>query len=428
VTIATNMAGRGTDIKLGPGVKEAGGLAIIGTERHESRRVDRQLRGRAGRQGDPGTSQFYVSIEDDLMRMFGSERIAGLMDKLGYKEGDVIQHSMITKSIERAQKKVEENNFGIRKRLLEYDDVMNNQRNVVYGRRNHALFGERLALDIDNAFSMVAESLVAGFKNEDDYEGFRLACIVNFGIDPKIDSETFKSKDENSLIDQLYAEATEYYQQKKEQLKKQAVPVFKNIRLNQGNQIENVVVPFGDGRKGINVLTNMQKTIDSNGEEVATSLEKTITLVAIDDAWKEHLRAMDDLKQSVQTAYLEQKDPLVIYKVESFNLFRQMSGELNKDIVSFLCHATIPIQQENAPLKEGHQEKTDLSKLRANKEAVDRAGQEYAANERDKYEPGGGADVAVKQAPVKAAPKIGRNDPCPCGSGKKYKHCHGKEA
>jgi preprotein translocase subunit SecA len=434
VTIATNMAGRGTDIKLGPGVKEAGGLAIIGTERHESRRVDRQLRGRAGRQGDPGTSQFYVSLEDDLMRMFGSERIAGLMDKLGYKEGDVIQHSMITRSIERAQKKVEENNFGIRKRLLEYDDVMNNQRNVVYGRRNHALFGERLALDIDNAFSMVAESIVGGFKTEEDYEGFRLACIVNFGIDPKIDAETFKAKDANSLIDQLYTEATEYYQQKKEQLKKQAIPVFKNIRLTQGNQIENVVVPFTDNRKGINVLTNMQKTLESSGEELANSLEKTITLVVIDDAWKEHLRAMDDLKQSVQTAYLEQKDPLVIYKMEAFNLFRQMSEELNKDIVSFLCHSSIPIQQEPGSreaamqLKEGRQEKTDLSKLRANKEDVDRAGQDYGANERDKFEPGGGGEVAVKQAPVKVGPKIGRNDPCPCGSGKKYKHCHGKEA
>ena len=432
VTIATNMAGRGTDIKLGPGVKEAGGLAIIGTERHESRRVDRQLRGRAGRQGDPGTSQFYVSLEDDLMRMFGSERIAGLMDKLGYKEGDVIQHSMITKSIERAQKKVEENNFGIRKRLLEYDDVMNNQRNVVYGRRNHALFGERLALDIDNAFSMVAESLVGGFKAEDDFEGFRLACIVNFGIDPKMDAETFKSKDSNSLIDQLYAEATENYQRKKDELKKAAVPVFKNIRLTQGNQIENVVVPFSDGRKGINVLTNMQKTLDSNAEELCNSLEKTITLVVIDDAWKDHLRAMDDLKQSVQTAYLEQKDPLVIYKIESYNLFRNMSEELNKNIVSFLCHSAIPQQQEAGErqamhLKEGHQEKTDLSKLRANKEDVDRAGHDYAANERDKFEPGG-EEVAVKQAPVKAAPKIGRNDPCPCGSGKKYKHCHGKEA
>ncbi|MER3498549.1 MAG: preprotein translocase subunit SecA [Chitinophagaceae bacterium] len=425
VTIATNMAGRGTDIKLGAGVKEAGGLAIIGTERHESRRVDRQLRGRAGRQGDPGTSQFYVSLEDDLMRMFGSERIAGLMDKLGYKEGDVIQHSMITKSIERAQKKVEENNFGIRKRLLEYDDVMNNQRNVIYSRRNHALFGERLALDIDNAFSFVAESLVAGFKAEEDYEGFRLACIVNFGIDPQIDEEAFRREDQNTLIDRLYNQAMENYQRKKEELKKQAVPVFKNIRLTQGSQIENVVVPFTDGRKGINVLTSMQKTLDTNGEELCTALEKTITLVVIDDAWKEHLRAMDDLKQSVQTAYLEQKDPLVIYKMEAYNLFRNMSETLNKDIVSFLCHSSIPIQQENAQLKEGRQEKTDMSKMKDNKEAVDRAGEDYAANENDYYDPSG---AGVKQAPVKASPKIGRNDPCPCGSGKKYKHCHGKDA
>jgi preprotein translocase subunit SecA len=425
ITIATNMAGRGTDIKLGTGVKEAGGLAIIGTERHESRRVDRQLRGRAGRQGDPGTSQFYVSLEDDLMRMFGSERIAGLMDKLGYKEGDVIQHSMITKSIERAQKKVEENNFGIRKRLLEYDDVMNNQRNVVYGRRNHALFGERLALDIDNAFSVVAEGLVSGFREQEDYEGFRLACIVNFGIDTKIDEENFKRGEMNGLIDQLYAEATENYERRKDDLKKQAVPVFKNIRLTQGNQIENVVVPFTDGRKGINVLSNMNKTLETQGEEVANSLEKTISLVVIDDAWKDHLRAMDDLKQSVQTAYLEQKDPLVIYKMEAFNLFRQMTSDLNKDIVSFLCHSTIPIQQDNAPLKEGRQEKTDLSKLKANKEAIDAAGQDYAANENDYYDP---SNVGVKQEPVKVGPKIGRNDPCPCGSGKKYKNCHGKES
>jgi preprotein translocase subunit SecA len=428
VTIATNMAGRGTDIKLGPGVKDAGGLAIIGTERHESRRVDNQLRGRAGRQGDPGSSQFYVSLEDDLMRMFGSERIAGLMDKLGYKEGDVIQHSMISNSIQRAQKKVEENNFGIRKRLLEYDDVMNKQRNVVYAKRNHALFGERLALDIDNAFSVVAESLVAGFREQEDYEGFKLACIVNFGLDTQIDEEEFKRGDLNSVIDKLYNEATSHYQEHKEQLKKQAIPVFKNIRLTQGAQIENVVVPFTDGRKGLNVLTNLDKTLKTNGEELAAALEKTITLVVIDDAWKEHLRAMDDLKQSVQTAYLEQKDPLVIYKVEAFQQFKNMDADVNKDIVSFLCHSSIPIQQEDARLKEGRQEKTDYSKMRANKDEVDRAGQDYAANERDKFEPGGGGDTAVKQAPVKVAPKIGRNDPCPCGSGKKYKHCHGKEA
>src|SRR5687768_2210471 len=344
ITIATNMAGRGTDIKLGPGVKEAGGLAIIGTERHESRRVDRQLRGRAGRQGDPGTSQFYVSLEDDLMRMFGSERIAGLMDRFGYKEGEVIQHSMITKSIERAQRKVEENNFGIRKRLLEYDDVMNMQRNAIYDRRNHALFGERLALDIDNAFSVTAEEIVSTYKEQEDFEGFKMACIVNFGLDTKMEEDEFKKADVNSLIDQLYAEATGLYTKHKEDIQKQAIPVFKNIRQSQGSHIENVIVPITDGRKGLNVLTNLDKTLSSNGVELTNSLEKTISLAVIDDAWKEHLRAMDDLKQSVQTAYLEQKDPLVIYKVEAFNLFKQMDNDLNREIVSFLCHSALLVQ------------------------------------------------------------------------------------
>ncbi len=429
VTIATNMAGRGTDIKLGPGVKAAGGLAIIGTERHESRRVDRQLRGRAGRQGDPGASQFYVSLEDDLMRMFGSERIASLMDKLGYKEGDVISHSMISNSIQRAQKKVEENNFGIRKRLLEYDDVMNKQRNAVYEKRNHALFGERLALDIDTAFSTVAESLIESSREQEDFEAFKMACIVNFGLDTKIDEEEFKKGDVNGLIDQLYDEASAQYGSHKAELQKKAVPVFKNIRLTQGSNIENVVVPFSDGRKGLNVLTNLDKTIKSEGAELANSLEKTITLAIIDDAWKEHLRAMDDLKQSVQTAYLEQKDPLIIYKMEAYRQFENMNLEVNKDIVSFLAHSSIPIQQENAPLKEGRQQKTDMSKMRINKDEVDNAGQDYAANERDRFEPGGGGtEEVVRHEPVKVGPKIGRNDPCPCGSGKKYKNCHGKEA
>ncbi len=423
VTIATNMAGRGTDIKLGPGVKEAGGLAIIGTERHESRRVDRQLRGRAGRQGDPGTSQFYVSLEDDLMRMFGSERIAGMMDKLGYKEGDVIQHSMISNSIQRAQKKVEENNFGIRKRLLEYDDVMNKQRNAIYSKRQHALFGDRLALDLDNAFSVVTESLVGGFREQEDYEGFKLACIVNFGLETSITEEQLKKDNVNDLIDILYKEATEHYHQHKDGIKRQSIPVFRNIRETQGKHIENVVVPFTDGRKGLNVLAPLDKTISSEGEELVNALEKTITLVVIDEAWKEHLRAMDDLKQSVQTAYLEQKDPLVIYKVEAFQQFKNMDAEVNKDIVTFLSHAAIPAQQENAPLREGRQEKTDYSKMRANKEEIDAAGEDYAANERDRFEEGG---PVVKQQPVKATPKIGRNEPCPCGSGKKYKNCHGK--
>ncbi|MET0465233.1 MAG: preprotein translocase subunit SecA [Chitinophagaceae bacterium] len=427
VTIATNMAGRGTDIKLGPGVKEAGGLAIIGTERHESRRVDRQLRGRAGRQGDPGSSQFYVSLEDDLMRMFGSERIASMMDKLGYKEGDVIQHSMISNSIQRAQKKVEENNFGIRKRLLEYDDVMNKQRSVIYGKRQHALFGDRLALDIDFAFTSVAENLIAGFREQEDFEGFKMACIVNFGLETSILEEEFKKGDINTIIDKLYNEATAAYTAHKQSVQTQAVPVFRDIRVKQGAHIENVVVPFTDGRKGLNVLAGLDKTLSTEGVELTSSLEKTITLAVIDDAWKEHLRAMDDLKQSVQTAYLEQKDPLVIYKVEAFQQFQNMTGDVNKDIVSFLTHASIPVQQQEAPLKEGRVEKTDYSKMKANKEEVEQAGQDYAANERDRFEPGG-PDTAVKQEPVKVAPKIGRNDLCPCGSGKKFKNCHGKDA
>ncbi|WP_240040794.1 preprotein translocase subunit SecA [Pseudocnuella soli] len=426
VTIATNMAGRGTDIKLGPGVKEAGGLAIIGTERHESRRVDRQLRGRAGRQGDPGTSQFYVSLEDDLMRMFGSERIAGLMDRFGYKEGEVIQHSMITNSIERAQKKVEENNFGIRKRLLEYDDVMNKQRNAIYERRNHALFGDRLALDIDNAFSVTAEELVSIYREQEDFEGFKLACIINFGLDTQITEEQFRRTDANKLSDALYNEATEAYQAHKLAVQQQAVPVFDNIRATQGAHIENVIVPFSDGRKGINVLAPLEKTITSGGEELTNAMERNITLAIIDEKWKEHLRAMDDLKQSVQTAYLEQKDPLVIYKMEAYNLFKNLSSEVNKDIVSFLAHANLPMAEE-APeqVQEAHVERTDLSHLQSNKEAVDAIGDDYAANEKDYFDPNNG--TAVRQEPVKVGPKTGRNDPCPCGSGKKFKNCHGRD-
>ncbi|HVU84560.1 MAG TPA: SEC-C metal-binding domain-containing protein, partial [Puia sp.] len=426
VTIATNMAGRGTDIKLGPGVKEAGGLAIIGTERHESRRVDRQLRGRAGRQGDPGTSQFYAALEDDLMRMFGSERIASLMDKMGYKEGEVIQHSMVTRSIERAQKKVEENNFGIRKRLLEYDDVMNKQRNVIYKKRNHALFGDRLALDLDNAFYVVAEGLVNAFREGDDYEGFKLAVIVNFGVDTAIAEEEFQKENETVLTEKLYSEGTLNYERKMKEVQNNAVPVFKNILLTQGRHIENVVVPFSDGKKVINVLANLQKTLDTQGRELMNAVERQITLAIIDEAWKEHLRAMDDLKQSVQTAYLEQKDPLVIYKMEAFDLYRQMDSTMNKDIVSFLCHCAIPVEQ-HAPIREGREQRTDMSRMKVRKDEM--VGTPSAAgvltNEgQDYYEP----SEPVKQEPVKVGPKVGRNDPCPCGSGKKYKQCHGREA
>lgn len=424
VTIATNMAGRGTDIKLGPGVKDAGGLAILGTERHESRRVDRQLRGRAGRQGDPGSSNFFVSLEDDLMRMFGSERIAGLMDRMGYKEGEVIQHSMITKSIERAQKKVEENNFGIRKRLLEYDDVMNKQRNVVYGKRNHALFGDRLALDLDNAFYAVAESLVLSFKETEDHEGFKLSVIMHFALDTTITADELKEVDAGSLTQRLYTEAVTTYDQKSRNIAQHTMPIIKDIRLKQGSHIENVAVPFSDGRKGIQVIANLDKYLSSEGMELPRALERSITLAIIDDAWKEHLRSMDDLRQSVQSATYEQKDPLVIYKIEAFNAFKVMDDKVNKDIVSFLCHAQIPMEQTQAgQIREGREQKTDMSKMNVNKDEIDAAGDDYAANERDYYDP----SAPVKQMPVRVEPKIGRNDLCPCGSGKKYKQCHGKD-
>ena len=416
LTIATNMAGRGTDIKLGAGVKEAGGLAILGTERHESRRVDRQLRGRAGRQGDPGSSQFFVSLEDDLMRMFGSERIAKVMDFAGYKEGEVIQHSMITKSIERAQRKVEENNFGIRKRLLEYDDVMNKQRTVIYAKRHHALFGERLALDLDNAFYSVAEGLINSFKEQNDHEGFKLAAIVNFGIETSITPDELNRMSENDLAEKLYSESMDKYQRKKNDISVNALPVFKNIRQQQGSHIENVIVPFTDGRKSMQVLANMEKVLNSEGAELANALERGITLGFIDDAWKEHLRAMDDLKQSVQTATYEQKDPLVIYKMEAFNLFKNMDGEINTDTVQFLCHAGIPIENEGE-MKEGHQQKTDLSKMKTRKEEIDGSG-----HDNDYIDP-----TPAKQEPVKVEKLPGRNDPCPCGSGKKFKQCHGKD-
>ena len=411
VTIATNMAGRGTDIKLSPEVKAAGGLAILGTERHESRRVDRQLRGRAGRQGDPGSSQFFISLEDDLMRMFGSERIAKVMDFAGYKEGEVIQHSMITKSIERAQKKVEENNFGVRKRLLEYDDVMNKQRTVIYKKRNHALFGERLALDLDNAFYQVIEGMATNYKLNNDYEGLKLSLIVQTGFDTKITQEEFKSTNDAALVELVYQEAIAHYEYKKKEMMKQSIPVFKNIRKNQGAHIENVIVPVGDGKIAYNVLVNLDKNVSTEGATLAAQAEKNIALSFIDDAWKEHLRAMDDLKQSVQTATYEQKDPLVIYKMEAFELFRKMDIEINQKLVQFLCHAHLPLEDA---VKEGRQQKTDLSKLSANR-TEDAGGNAY-------NDPSG-----IKQAPIQVGPKTGRNDPCPCGSGKKFKACHGKD-
>ncbi|MBN9481830.1 MAG: preprotein translocase subunit SecA [Bacteroidetes bacterium 43-93] len=426
ITIATNMAGRGTDIKLGPGVKDAGGLAIIGTERHESRRVDRQLRGRAGRQGDPGTSQFFVSLEDDLMRLFGSERIASLMDKMGHKDGEVLQHSMISKSIERAQKKVEENNFGIRKRLLEYDDVMNAQRDVIYKRRNHALFGDRLALDIDNAMFDVCADLAGQFEDNRDFEAFRIEVMKHMAMEPaNITADEFKTINTTQLGEQLYDQAKDLYHRKWTAVCEQMIGPLTQILEQNGDRVENIVIPFTDGIRGMQVYANLKESVAEQAKPVVQSLEKGITLSLIDDAWKDHLRAMDDLRNSVQMASYEQKDPLLIYKFEAFNLFKQMMLETNKNIISFLLRAGIPMQQEEVPaqaVNEIPQQHTDMSQMHMNKDEIDDAGQDYAADEHDMYND----QTAVRRTPVQTGPKIGRNDPCPCGSGKKYKSCHGK--
>ncbi|RLD72781.1 MAG: preprotein translocase subunit SecA, partial [Bacteroidetes bacterium] len=323
VTIATNMAGRGTDIKLGEGVKKAGGLAIIGTERHESRRVDRQLRGRAGRQGDPGSSQFFVSLEDDLMRMFGSGRIAGIMDRLGLQEGEVIQHSMITKSIERAQKKVEENNFGIRKRLLEYDDVMNSQREVIYKRRRHALFGERLTVDVSNMIYDLCEHIVSDYQMAGDFEGFKMELYRTLAIESPFEEKEFISENTDKLTESLFELVYEAYMVKLEKLAADTLPVITEVHENQ-SQYENIAIPFSDGIKKMQIVASLKKSVDTKGKEVCVAFEKSVTLAHIDDAWKEHLREMDDLKQSVQNASYEQKDPLLIYKFESFELFKKM--------------------------------------------------------------------------------------------------------
>lgn len=417
VTIATNMAGRGTDIKLGEGVKEVGGLAIVGTERHESRRVDRQLRGRSGRQGDPGSSQFFVSLEDDLMRLFGSERISGLMVRMGIEEGEVIQHSMITKSIERAQKKVEENNFGIRKRLLEYDDVMNSQRTVIYTRRKNALFGERLDVDLNNTIFDVTEDVVTEFKDANNYEGFQLEMIRLFSVDTAITHDQFAAKTNPVLVETAFHEITEYYKRKSEAISKQAYPVLKDVYDTRGNMIENIIVPFTDGVHGIQVAVPLQKAIENDGHEVVKSFEKNVVLTFIDDAWKEHLREMDELKQSVQNAVYEQKDPLLVYKFEAFELFRQMLTNVNKEIVSFLFKGGIPVQQQPEEIREARPEpKLDMRQMRVSKPQL--VHETNGVPDEDTRE-------LQKPMPVRVEQKIGRNDPCPCGSGKKYKNCHG---
>ncbi len=424
VTIATNMAGRGTDIKLGPGVKDAGGLAIIGTERHESRRVDRQLRGRAGRQGDPGTSQFFVSLEDNLMRLFGSERIASLMDKMGHKEGEVLQHSMISRSIERAQKKVEENNFGIRKRLLEYDDVMNAQRDVIYKRRNHALFGERLSIDIDNAMFDVCSDLALQFQDNRDFEAFRIEVMKHLALEPETTAETFEKGDLNAIGNDLYHQAKDFYNRKTEAMRTQMSPSLAQIMKDNGDKVENIVIPFTDGIRGIQIYVKLKDAVEQEARPVIQTLEKTMTLAIIDESWKDHLRAMDDLRHSVQMASYEQKDPLLIYKFEAFNLFKQMLLTTNRNLISFLLRAGIPMQEAPQQAARTPQPRTDMSNMQDNRAQVEAAGQAYAADENDYYEEP--QQTAVKRTPVQAGPKIGRNDPCPCGSGKKYKSCHGK--
>ncbi len=418
VTIATNMAGRGTDIKLGGGVKDAGGLAIIGTERHESRRVDRQLRGRAGRQGDPGSSQFFVSLEDNLMRLFGSERISNIMVRMGIEEGEVIQHSMITKSIERAQKKVEENNFGIRKRLLEYDDVMNSQRTVIYAKRKNALFGDRLDLDLNNTIFDVVEDLVAEYKDAGTYEDFQLEFIRIFSVDPELSQDLFSNKNTVELTDELFAKVIAFYHRKAEQIAAQTLPVLKDVFATRGEQIENIVVPFTDGIRGLQVATNLKKSVESEGKEVFKSFEKGVVLSLIDEAWKEHLREMDDLKQSVQNAVYEQKDPIIIYKMEAFNLFKQMLATLNKDMVAFLFKGGIP-QQQPQEVREARPQPRQEPKVQVSKPELAAVG-------------AGGSGAPVedtreiqKTQPIRNENKVGRNDPCPCGSGKKYKNCHG---
>ncbi len=411
VTIATNMAGRGTDIKLTSESRDAGGLAIIGTERHESRRVDRQLRGRSGRQGDPGTSQFYVSLEDDLMRLFGSDRIARIMDAMGHKEGDVIQHSMVSKSIERAQKKVEENNFGIRKRLLEYDDVMNAQREVIYKRRRNALYGERLDVDISNMFMDVCEAIVNEYHGAYDYNEFKMEIIRQFSIDLLLSEKEYDELKPAEIAERLYKAALESYDRKAHEIARQAYPVIKEVYEKQSAAYENIVVPISDGQKVYQIVTNLKKAYETEGKELIRSFTKNIILFIIDEYWKEHLREMDDLKQSVQNAVYEQKDPLLIYKLEAFNLFSSMIDKLNRDIVSILVKAFIPLRDPSQVQEARQRKHTDMN--------------QYQTSRNDTLQTGANPQEQNHQ-PVKVEVRIGRNDPCPCGSGKKYKHCHGK--
>ncbi|MBO5902774.1 MAG: preprotein translocase subunit SecA [Tidjanibacter sp.] len=413
VTIATNMAGRGTDIKLTPEVKEAGGLAIIGTERHESRRVDRQLRGRSGRQGDPGSSLFFVSVEDDLLRLFGGDRLAAMMDKMGIQDGEAIQAGMMTKAVERAQKKVEENNFGIRKRLLEYDDVMNSQRTVIYTQRRHALHGERVEIDFNNMLCDFAESFVEENKGV-SYEDFSFELIRQVAVQPTFDDKAYNAAEGNKLVDMVIKDITDSYNRRAQAAAQTAMPVLKSIYEKQGDQIENIYVPMTNGLLGYNVPVNLKKAIESNGTEIYKVFTKLVMLTTIDDNWREHLRAMDDLRTSVQNATYEQKDPLLIYKLESYEIFSQMLEKINREVLSVVGKGYIPVrenQEERVKQQQQSRAKVDVNRLHASRMQA-----AAAAGQGEKSKP----------APVHVEKKVGRNELCPCGSGKKYKQCHGK--
>ena len=415
VTIATNMAGRGTDIKLSPEVKAAGGLAIIGTERHESRRVDRQLRGRAGRQGDPGSSVFFVSLEDDLMRLFSSDRIASVMDKLGFKEGEMIEHSMISKSIERAQKKVEENNFGIRKRLLEYDDVMNKQRTVVYTKRRHALMGERIGMDIVN---MIVDRCYNALE-QPTYEDAKMEILQTLAMEAPFTEEDFRNRRKDELAEKTFEEAMALFKRKTERMAQIANPVIKQVYENQGHMYENIMIPITDGKRMYNISVNLKEAYETESKAIVKAFEKAILLHTIDDAWKENLRELDELKHSVQNASYEQKDPLLIFKLESVTLFDNMVSKINNNTISVLMRGQIPVQEPQQVREAAPEPSTSRQQYKEEKASLTDASQQEAAGQdtREKQ----------KQEPYRAEKTVGRNDPCPCGSGLKYKNCHGRD-
>jgi preprotein translocase subunit SecA len=396
-------------------VKAAGGLAIIGTERHESRRVDRQLRGRAGRQGDPGSSVFYVSLEDDLMRLFSSDRIVKLMDRMGFEEGEVIEHNMISKSIERAQKKVEENHFGVRKRLLEYDDVMNAQREVIYTKRRHALMGERIGVDIANMMYDTTRTVVEEAHSAEDYEGLNMEMLRVMTIEAPFDEEEFKSERINNLSDKTYNELLEAFKRKMDKLAGVAYPVIKNVFEEKGDYYKNILVPVTDGKRIYNISTGLEDAYKTEGKDVVRSFEKAIMLLSIDEAWKEHLRELDELRQSVQNASYEQKDPLLIYKLESFGLFKTMIESINKKVISILMRGQIPVQEPGQLREASPERRQDLSRYRTQREDLGGMGAGARQDTRENQH----------REPIRVEKKVGRNEPCPCGSGTKYKSCCG---